>query len=296
MRTCFLLAILFWLAAAASAPARDIFVDNVNGDDRRGGTLAVSQGAAGGPCRTIAKALRVAKASDRIIIANTGQPYRESISVQGARHSGTGDFPFEILGNGATLDGRVSLADAQWEYLAANVFRTRPKLMSFQQLFLGEAVAVRKYFQNGRFPRLEPLEWCLLDGWIYFRVEPDKLPQSYDLSCCGQTVGITLYDVHDVIVRDLAVRGYQIDGVNCHDTVRRSDLVNLTCIDNGRSGISIGGACRVRVDTCTCAGNGAAQLRVEGYCLVQTIANMLDAASAPAIVREGGQIIEEEQP
>ena len=293
MRTCFLLAVLFCLLAAASAPARDIYVDNVGGDDRLGGRLPVSQGDSGGPCRTIAKALRIAQASDRIIIANTGQPYRECVSVQGGRHSGTGDFPFEIIGNGATLDGRTSLADADWEYVAVNVFRTRPKLMSYQQLFLGDAVAVRKYFQNGRFPRLEPLEWCLLEGWIYFRVEPGKLPQSYDLSCCGETVGITLYDVHDVIVSGLVVRGYQLDGVNCHDTVRRSDLVELTCIENGRSGISIGGACRVRVDTCTSAGNGEAQLRVEGYCIVQTIANVLDAASAPAILREGGTIIEE---
>jgi hypothetical protein len=293
MRTYFLLAALFWLAAGSAAPARDIFVDNVNGDDRRGGTLPISQGESGGPCRSIAKALRIAKPSDRIIIADTGQPYRESISVQGGRHSGTGDFPFEIIGNGATLDGRISLADNDWEYVAANVFRTRPPLMSYQQLFLGDAVAVRRFVTAGKFPRLEPLEWVLLEGWIYFRVEEGKLPQSYDLLCCGEQAGITLYDVHDVIVSDLVVRGYQLDGVNCHDTVRRSDLVNVTCIENGRSGISIGGACRVRVDTCTAAGNGAAQMRVEGYCIVQTIGNVFDAATAPAIVREGGTIIEE---
>jgi predicted RNA-binding protein with TRAM domain len=113
------------------------------------------------------------------------------------------------------------------------------------------------------------------------------------MNCHAARAGITLYDVHDVIVSDLVVRGYQLDGVNCHDTVRRSDLVNLTCTDNGRSGISIGGASRVRVDTCTSSGNGAAQLRVEGFCIVQTIGNMFDATSAPAIVRQGGQIIEE---
>lgn len=293
MRTYAFLAAALWLSSVADVAARDIFVDNVNGDDRRGGTMPISQGEAGGPCRSIAKALRVARPSDRIIIANTGQPYRESISIQGGRHSGTGNFPFVIEGNGATLDGRVSLADAEWEYVAANVFRTRPKLMSYQQVFLGDQLAVRKFFTNGKFPKLEPLDWCLHEGWIYFRIEPGKLPQSYDLSCCGETVGITLYDVHDVIVSDLVVRGYQLDGVNCHDTVRRSDLLNLTCTENGRSGISIGGACRVRVDTCTCAANGEAQLRVEGYCIVQTVANTFDATSAPAIVREGGRIVEE---
>ena len=213
--------------------------------------------------------------------------------MQGGRHSGTGDFPFEIFGNGATLDGRITLADNDWEYVAANVFRTRPPLMSYQQVFLGDAVAVRRFVENDKFPALEPLQWVLLDGWIYFRVEPDKVPQSYELSCCGEQAGITLYDVTDVIVRDLVVRGYQLDGVNCHDTVRRSDLVDLKSIENGRSGISIGGASRVRVDSCIAAGNGAAQMRVEGFCIVQTVANVFDAASAPAIVREGGTIIEE---
>jgi hypothetical protein len=288
-----LLATLLLLAAVSAATARDIFVDNVNGDDRRGGKLPVSQGEAGGPCRSIGKALRIARPSDRIIIANTGEPYRECISVQGGRHSGSGDYPFEIIGNGATLDGRITLAENDWEYVGANVFRTRPPLMSYQQVFLDDAIAVRRFVENGKFPALEPLQWVLLDGWIYFRVEQDKLPQSYDLSCCGHTVAITLYDVHDVIVSDLVVRGYQLDGVNCHDTVRRSDLVNLKCIENGRSGISIGGACRVRVDTCTASGNGAAQFRVEGFCIVQTIGNLFDPASAPAIVREGGTIIEE---
>jgi hypothetical protein len=293
MRTYHLLAILLLVAAASATSARDIFVDNVNGDDRRGGTFPISQGETGGPCRSIAKALRIAQASDRIIIANTGQPYHEGISVQGGRHSGTGEFPFEIIGNGATLDGRVTLAENEWEYVAANVFRTRPALMSYQQVFLGDAVAVRRFVENGKFPALEPLQWVLLNGWIYFRCEPDKLPQSYDLSCCGEQAGITVYDVHDVIISDLVLRGYQLDGINCHDTVTRSDLVNLKCIENGRSGISIGGASRVRVDTCTAAGNGAAQMRVEGYCIVQTVGNMFDAASAPAIVREGGKIIEE---
>ena len=33
------------------------------------------------------KALRIADRGDQIVIANTGQPYREGISLQGARHS-----------------------------------------------------------------------------------------------------------------------------------------------------------------------------------------------------------------
>ena len=284
------------ICCLATSPvlARDIYVNNIIGDDRGGGSAAEARGAAGGPCRSIAKALRIAQPSDWIIVANTGQPYREGITLQGARHSGDDRYPFQIIGNGATLDGTTSLAEALWEFVAGDTFRTRPQRMSYQQLFLDDQPAIRKQPPVGQPPALAPREWCSLDGWIYFRVEPGKLPQSYNLSCCGEQTGITLYEVHDVTIEDLTIRGFQIDGVNCHDNVRRTDLVRLTAKENGRSGISIGGASRVRIDTCTAAGNGVAQVHIEGFCLVQMLDNMLDATSAPAVLKVGGKIVEGE--
>jgi len=291
MRTHFLLAAAIWLLTVASAPAREIYVNNQLGDDRRGGWLPRPAGEGGGPCRSIAKALRIAQPGDRIVVANTGQPYREGITVQGPRHSGTDSYPLVILGNGATLDGTLSLVDAVWEYAGSNTFRTRPPRMSFQQLFLDDLPAARKQPPAVEPPQLAPREWCLIEGWIYFRVDAGKLPQAYKLSCCGEQAGITLYEVHDVIVQDFIVRGFQFDGVNCHDNVKRTDLVRITSLENGRSGFSVGGASRVRIDTCTAAGNGAAQVRIEGYCTLELLGNILDADTAPAIVREGGRIV-----
>jgi hypothetical protein len=290
MRTALLVAALCLLCFSTAA-ARDIFVNNQLGDDRRGGSAPTAEGGLG-PCRTIAKALRIAERGDRIVLANTGEPYRESITIQGARHSGSEMYPFVIAGNGATLDGTISLATAKWKYVGGNVFRTRPPYLSFQQLFLDGQPAVRNQPATGNAPALAPRQWCLFGGWLYFRVDEGKLPQSYDLACCGEQCGITLYDVHDVIVEDLAVRGFWLDGLNCHDNVRRSDLVRVTAVENGRSGISVGGASRVRIDTCTAAGNGAAQVRLEGFCRVQLLDNKLNDASAPAIVKEGGTIVE----
>jgi hypothetical protein len=278
------------LLATASAAARDIFVDNVVGDDRRGGSMATVTGELGGPCRSIAKALRMAQPGDRIVIAKTPEPYRESITIQGPQHSGTDRFPLVIIGNGATLDGTVSLADANWEFAGNSTFRTRPPHLSHQQLFLDDQPAVRKQPPAGQIPALQPLEWCLFEGWIYFRVDDTKLPEAYDVSCCGLPVGITLYEVHDVIIEDLTLRGFWLDGVNCHDNVRRTDLAHLTATQNGRSGISIGGASRVRLDTCTSRGNAEAQVRVEGYSIVQMVDNTLDPATAPAVLKEGGRI------
>src|SRR5262245_22648213 len=178
MRPLFTLASFALLLAAGPLAARDIYVNNVTGDDRRGGSAAETSGA-GGPCRSIAKALRIAQRSDRIVIANTGQPYRESITLQGSRHSGDDRFPFMLIGNGAVLDGRASMADAVWEYVTDDTFRTRPLRMSFQQLFLDNQPAERKQPSSGQPPALAPLQWLSMSGWIYFRVEPGKLPSSY---------------------------------------------------------------------------------------------------------------------
>jgi hypothetical protein len=287
MRCRVLLLLLSLLASPALA--RDIFVDNRLGDDRRAGTSPIVTGETG-PCLSIAKALRVAQPADRIVIANTGQPYREGITLQGARHSGTTRFPFTIVGNGAVLDGTMSLADANWEFVGGQTFRTRPAHMSFQQLFIDDQPVVRRQPVGGLAPPLAAREWCLAGGWIYFAVDEGRLPNQYDLSCCGLQCGITLYDVHDVLLQDLTIRGFWIDGANCHDNVRRADLVRLVAKENGRSGISIGGSSRVRVEGCTAADNGVAQLRVEGYASADLSENNFDATTAPAIVREGGKV------
>jgi parallel beta helix pectate lyase-like protein len=289
---CALLLVTVWPCVSQ---ARDVFVDNVNGDDRRGGQSATPKGEAGGPCRSIAKALRIAQSGDRIVIANTGIPYRECLSIQGPNHSGDANFPFHIIGNGAALDGTMSLAEAKWELVRGHTFRTRPARMSYQQVFIDDQPAVRKQPPSGQAPDLGPREWCLVDGWLYFGCDKDHLPQSYNLACCLHPAGITLYDVHDVIVENLVIRGFYLDGVNCHDNVTRSDLIGLTCMSNGRSGISVGGASRVRIDACTAAGNGSAQVRTEGYCMVMMVDNKLDTTSAPAVVTAGGQIVEEKE-
>jgi len=292
MRLAFLCAVGF-LAACASASARDIFVNNLLGDDRSGGTMAEVGGENSGPCRSIAKALRIATPGDRIVVANTGQPYREGISVQGPRHSGLDRFPTVISGNGATLDGTMSLEYAVWEFAGHGMFRTRPIHKSFQQLFLSGEPLIRKQPAAGAFPELGPREWCLFKGWIYWGVDAGKLPGDYDLTCCGEQIGFTLYNVHDIIIEDFTVRGFWLDGINCHDNVSRADIIRVNAQENGRSGISVGGCSKVRIDTCAAVDNGTAQVRLEGVCQVQLLDSTLDPATAPPIVREGGTILSE---
>lgn len=279
-------------AAVAVAAGRDIFVDNAGGDDRNNGETLTAQGRSNGPTRTITKALRLVRPGDRIVIAaHPGEPYRESIAVQGGFCSGKDGAPVEIVGNGAELDGTMSLIDAEWEYEGGDTFSIRPKLMAHQQLFLAGKVAIRVPVSDGARPRLKPQEWCLFQGKIYLRCEPGRIPSSYDPSCCGLQTGITLYEVHDLVISDLKVRGFQLDGVNAHDTARRVNLLNVTSTGNGRSGFSIGGASRVRLEDCTSAENGVAQVRTEGYSITQILGGKFDEASAPAVVSDGGKVI-----
>ena len=78
---------LLWLALASAGAGRDIFVNNLGGDDRFTGREPRSLAVGEGPVQTFSKALRLACGGDRIVLAATEKPYRESVSVSGMRLS-----------------------------------------------------------------------------------------------------------------------------------------------------------------------------------------------------------------
>lgn len=159
-----LFAVLSLVTSVATSHAREIYVDNIGGDDRQNGAAPDARAQGAGPCRTIARALREAKKGDRIIIANTGEPYRESITLSGARHSGQEGLPFRLIGNGATLEGADAVPQDGWEYIKDNIFRFRPQRMSYQLLYLDGVPADRvDLAPSDAVPKLKPLQWCYLD-------------------------------------------------------------------------------------------------------------------------------------
>jgi len=69
-----LIAVCGWLALyVASASARDLFVNNLVGNNSDDGARAVAQDGSG-PLRTLQRALRLVEPGDRIVLGNTGQP------------------------------------------------------------------------------------------------------------------------------------------------------------------------------------------------------------------------------
>jgi len=296
MRRCSLI-LTAYLACASIAPGRDIYVDNVGGDDRHTGHAAVSTSAGTGPCRTIARALRAAVRGDQIVLAATGTPYRESITLEGGRRSGYASRPFVIRGNGAILDGSAPVPEDAWEHYRGEIFRFRPRRTSHQQLFVDDVPAERRRAtSDGKLPDLKPLQWYMSDRYIYFRPEAGKLPQNHNVTYADQQVGITLYKVERVTIQNLTVQGFQLDGINAHDGVFQSELVNVTARGNGRSGISVGGASRVKMDGCVVGNNGAAQLRTEGWSKTEITRCDLIPNTAPGIVCSGGRVLVDGQP
>lgn len=287
--------IVLWsvlMVSAAAARADDLFVDNVLGDDIRTGRTQAADANGAGPVRSLTRALAVARPGDRVVMADTGVPYRESVTLQGGRNNGLGSQPFVIEGNGAVLEGSLPVPPRAWQHFRGDVFRFQPPRMAFAQLFLNGPPVDRRYLENmlGRLPDLAPREWCLADGWIYFRVEPRTLPDEYPLFYAAQTVGITLYEVHDVVIRNLTVQGFQLDGINAHDCAKDCQLMGVMARGNGRAGIAVGGASNVRIKACLLSDNGDEQILTDRPSVTSIEGTDIDAASAPALERKGGRV------
>jgi hypothetical protein len=283
------------LLAASPIQARDFFVNNLAGDDGKNGEAASTEDSDTGPVQTIRRALQLAGRSDRIFVANTGEPYRESISLVG-RHSGVPSAPFEIIGNGAVLDGSAPVPADAWEFSRGEIFRFQPRRLSAaQQLFRDGLPLVRGPGPTlaGRVPPLEPLQWRYLNEAIEFRPEENQLPMSYNLTYAAQPVGITLYQVMHVNISDLVVQGYRLDGINAHDSAFSVRLIGITARGNGRSGISIGGASQVEVEGSLIGNNGAAQVRTEGWSHTKLINCTLLENTAPPLVKTENSKVQE---
>ncbi|MGA2035659.1 MAG: right-handed parallel beta-helix repeat-containing protein [Thermoguttaceae bacterium] len=282
-----------WLMPLAAAAGRDIYVNNASGDDRFSGDQQRSVSDVLGPVRTIAKALRLAVAGDRIVLAQNDEPYRESFTILGRRLSGTASQPLVIEGNGAVLDGSAPVPPDQWVFYRDNLFRFRPPRMgSFQQLFLQRRPAERRTSGKvgGGLPKLQPRQWCLDEGYICFAVDPTKLPADYDLSYASLPTGITLYNLEHVTIKELTVQGFQTDGIQAVNNARKIFLGAVTCRSNGRSGLTVGGSCQVEIDSCSLGNNGVAQLLTLPYSETHVNHSELLGNTAPAWVDQGGTV------
>ena len=285
------------LSISATALARDIFVNNQTGSEFLDGFSEDREQGQTGPVKTITQALALARRGDNIVLAKTGQPYRESVSIQGARHNGIKRKPFLIIGNGATLDGTRTIKPQEWDIIGNAVFEMTPRETTNTLLYLdgkpATQVDVKRDSKN--VPELAPEQWCIYRGRVYFKCEEGKLPLDYELSLTDLQVGITIYNVRGLIISDLTIQGFRQDGKNAHDNVFECELAELRIRGNVRSGISVGGSSRVVIDACLIGSNGKTQVRTEARSIVTLRANDILATDDGTGVDNGGaQIIYED--
>lgn len=276
---------------AATGFGAEFFVNNRTGEDFFDGRSPQPNNAGSGPVRTIARALQLASGSDRITLAKTEEPYRESITLFGSRHSGLPGQPLVIAGNEAVLDGSQPIPPRQWQSIGGSVFRFVPPAAGPQQLFLGGRPAVRVPVGiDGLMPQLEPRQWCYHEGAILFKVEPTKLPDDYDLAFAALPTGITLYFVRHVAIVDLVVQGFRLDGIQAANSARDIYLAGIIARGNGRAGLVIGGASHVEIEACLAGANGTAQLITMPWSETQIRRCRLLGDSADGWIDRGGRV------
>jgi hypothetical protein len=234
--------------AAAPAFGRVIYVDNRTGDDVNDGRSATTVGIQSGPVRSLERAHVLVGPGDVIEIANTGNPYYGSLRLIGARCSGVPSQPVVVNGHGAVIDGSEPADPAAWESLGDDLWRLEPPRKGWYQLVRGDdPVPEVPAPREAARPNPPAGRWAAWRGAIYYRGEPDEVPANEPYRIATREAGIFLYAVRHVLVRDLTVRHFRLDGVNAHDQVYDTAIENVASQSNGRSGFFVGGSSRVAI-------------------------------------------------
>ena len=251
MRLTLATVVLALFAAPGALLAENIFVNNATGADRNDGSAAETVGTFAGPVRTISRALQLAKPSDAIVLANSGTPYFDEVTIDGRRLSGTEARPFRIVGNGAVLSGAMAVPPGAWEEVGRDLWRVKPHRKGHYQLVRDEAAAseLRQAADENwaELPELAENQWCVWKGAIYLHAEHNADPGEQNFGIARGQCGITLHATRHVRISDLTIQHYRLDGINVHDRASDVTLSNVTLVENGRAGLTVAGSSTVRI-------------------------------------------------
>jgi len=250
------------LVSSSWVLAKDIHVNNTTGHDRNLGQSADTVDGLAGPVKTIARAIEISDQGDRIILAPTDSPYRESICLFGKKQSGDEFNDFSIEGNGVILDGTELLPLEVWSHVFGNTFRFRPTKFTYFQLFeAGRPLQRIDVDSTAKIPPpLAEMEWCICNGFVYICLENFKRPQDYHFIYSEKMTGITIMQTTGVRINDLIVQGYQVDGISIVNNTKNVVLDNVIVRGNGRNGLTVGAASTAAVGYSLFGDNNSAQI------------------------------------
>lgn len=285
-----------WLLAICPClTAAEVYVDNVTGDDAFDAASATAINNISGPARTIRRALSLAKAGDTLVIVNQGQPYFETLELEGERFSGRAGNPFIISGNGALISGARRMSPTDWSYLGNSLWKFTPFRKGHYLLLNGSVPLPEQRVSPSApaLPKLASKKWCAWRGSIYYQAgpQPGQSPWDLPLAYAYDQVGISLYDVQNVIIRDLTIEHFRVDGVNAHDRCRGVILQNVQILENGRSGLAVGGSSLVGLKDSVMAGNRQAQLIVSEKAQLEVLSSLLKEGPGTPFEIRGGHLL-----
>ena len=237
--------------------AEVLYVNNRLGENRFDGVSQRPNGDSG-PVRTISKALKLANLGDTIIIANTGEPYYESLMLNGQRHSGTKTVPFKIVGNGAIIDGSQKVPPKSWRSVSqTQLWKFKPKRKGNYLLLLEDKPVPTEMPPTGEvsLKKLQPFQWTAKDGEIYYHPGNGDTPDFLPFRFAAHGVGISLHKVERVEISNLVVRWFRADGVHLHRFCSNVNLDGIAVIENGRHGIFVGNHTELLAKSCLIAKN-----------------------------------------
>jgi hypothetical protein len=251
-------------AGSPRAESAILYVDNRQGRDVYDGTAAQPIDVSSGPVHSIGRALRIAGPGDTIIVANTGVPYTGAIALAGSQHGGFPGLPLTIVGNGAVVDGSQPIDVAAWSKAGPGLWRMTPWHKGTYLLLEGG----RPLPEHPR-PRHLPAaadvpegHWTAFGGSIYLKLPDLDEPADHALRLAWEPMGLSLYKVEHVVIRDLTFQHFQVDGVNLHDLCSNVVLENVKSLENARAGVTVAGSSAVTLRNCELAGNGRASLLI----------------------------------
>ena len=224
----------FWvltLLLAGEAAGATIHVNNVTGNDTRTGASGAE------PVATLRRAVQLAQAGDTILLASTGVPFRESLSITSG-HGGKPDAPLVVEGCGAVLTGLRDVPPDAWQRLSNGIyFQPLRRFGANNPYLVGHEGRIPS--SRGGLSNLAPGQHYWATNGVYFLPEPGRTPADYALKGLLLGEGVAIRDASYVTVRNLTCEYFSNDGFNVHGESRGLLFENIVSRHNGDDGFSI---------------------------------------------------------
>jgi hypothetical protein len=112
----------------------------------------------------------------------------------------------------------------------------------------------------------------------------------------AEEVGITLLDVEAVVIHNLELRHFRLDGINAHDRCTRVILDAVRLIENGRAGLAVGGSSSVGIKDSKVEGNRVAQILNTEVAQTEVLTSQVgQTPGVPFRIRGGHVLVDNEE-